>query len=43
MWYVEGLVAGSSYTLLGMMNLQMDEKRARDKVKPSNLLSPFQV
>lgn len=41
MWYVEGPVVGSSYTLLGMMNLQMDERRAREKVRPPNSLKPL--
>ena len=34
MWCVEGPVAGSSYTPLGMMNLQMGERWAGEKVRP---------
>lgn len=36
-------MAGSSYMPLGMMNLQMGERKARMKTKALMLLSPFQA
>lgn len=42
MWCVEGPVAGSSYTPLGMMNLQMGE-RAGEKVRPQPSRAPFRA